>query len=273
MDYKFIVSYIRVTRCLGSLIMPIIAFSISSNTNIIQLLIVSIIVVMYIAATYSYNSIMDIKEDMDNPLHPKPFKFREPDVIVKSIPYMLFIWALLMSLFFTNLYSFTLFSFAVLLSILYSHFKIKRLFIIKTMTVSFFYMILFFSCYLAFSNYITQESLITGVLVFILVFNYSVLSDIRDIEPDRKHNFSTIPTRYGFRFSKILVMCIFALFNIIWAISYILGIISLKLTIVFCMFLLFEVYLLYCLHIYAIEKINGIQGVSFVSMAIFLLLF
>ena len=271
MDYKFIVNYIRITRCLASFFMPALAFIVSSSGDITQLFIVSIILVLGIAATYSYNSVKDIREDRDNYLHPNPLKESRLNVLVEKAPYMMFIIAILLSLFFLNIYSLSLFLSLALLSLVYSHFKIKRFFLVKTIYISFCYMVLFFSCYLAFSTDIIYEMLVTGVLICILMFGYSILSDIRDIEPDRKHNFITIPVRYGYETSIAFVMYLFILLNITVTLFYGLDAISLELATVFYMFIPFEVYIMFCLYAHDLKKIDNIKFASFCIVTLLLI--
>lgn len=250
--------------------MPMLAFIVSSSNDMIQLSIVSTIILLSIAATYAYNSLKDIKEDRYNLLHANPLKESKLDAVVEKAPYVLFILVLIISLLFTNIYSFSLFLYSITFSLIYSKFKIKRFFLIKTISISFCYMILFFSCYLAFSTDITYEMLITGILMYILMFSYSILADIRDIEPDKKYNFITIPVRYGYKTSMTFVMYLFVLFNILITLFYGLNAISLKLATIFYMFIPFEVYMLYYLQIHNLGDIENVKSASFFYIAIFM---
>lgn len=271
MDYKSFFRYIRIDLCLASFFIPLLAFTISYSDDYLQLFIVSVIIALSVAATYSYNSLKDINEDKDNSLHPNPLKKIELSSVEKKIPYIMLISALLISFLFTNIHSFSLFLFSILFSIAYSKFRIKRFFLIKTVSISFCYAVLFFSCYLAFSDAITNESLVTDILFCILIFSYALLSDIRDIESDRKYNIITIPVRYGYWTSILIILCIFVLFNIIITISYVLNLISLRQATIFYMFVPFQLYMLYSLYNCDLTKISPIQFASFASIIIFLL--
>jgi len=238
-----------------------------------KLSIVLVVVTLAIAATYSYNSLKDIKEDKDNPLHPSPLKELELSGIMRWLPHLLFIGCLLISFLFTNLYSFILLVSFILFSLLYSHFKIKKFLIIKTITVSFFYVILFFSCYLAFSTTLTYELFLAGFLAYMVLFTYSVVSDMRDIKSDEKHNLITIPVRYGYKKSEGLLKGIFLSLNLIAVFLYLLGLISLKLMAIFYLFMPFQICLLYCLRIRNLYVIDVIKDMSFVSITGVMLIF
>jgi len=237
-----------------------------------QLFVVSLIIFLSFMATYSYNSLMDINEDRDNHLHPNPLKELKPNKFVKKIPHILFASSLIISLLFTNLMFLLLFSFSVLFSIIYSKYKIKRLLFIKTISVSFIHMILFFSCYFAFSYVITYNLLVAGILVYVLFFSYSIISDIRDIESDRKYNLITIPVRYGYIKSKILIIFLFLVFNFITVLSFVMNIISLKLAIISSMFIPIEAYLAYYLHIQDFRNIDILREKSFIYITLIILI-
>lgn len=273
MDYKFVVNYIRITRCLASFFIPVLAFTLSSSTDIIKLFIVSAIIILSIAATYSYNSLKDVKEDIDNPLHPSPLKKSGIDSIMSRLPFIFFTVALFMSFTFTSIHSFSLFLLSVLSSLIYSYLKIKRFFFIKTIFISLSYMALFLSCYLAFSNYLTSDAILAGILFCILIFTYSIISDMRDIASDNKHKLITIPVKYGYLKSTLLVIFLFFILNFTTTILYLFNFISPKLVILFFMFIPFEIIIAYYLHIQDLGRIEALRSMAFTLITFFMLAF
>ncbi|RLI92624.1 MAG: hypothetical protein DRO89_01760 [Candidatus Altiarchaeales archaeon] len=272
LEYRFFANYLRIGRGISVLFIPILAFTISRSTEVMDLITVSGITLLGIAGTYSYNCLKDAKEDRENSSHPNPLKTSIPNTLEKKIPYCLFIFAILIALLFVNRYSLLLFLALALFSVIYSKFKIKRIFLVKTMTVSFCYMTLFFACFLAFSPIITSHALLSGLLILMLLFSYSVISDIRDVEVDKKYNFITIPVKYGYLKSELLVVSIFVLLNIALMFFYAQDLISLEVAGTFFMFIPVELYLVYHLHIRDLRGVDTAREISFILTGIFLLI-
>ena len=271
MDYRFIAGYIRITRCLAAFFIPVLAFTVSTEQDMMKLVIVSVAIVLAIAATYSYNSLMDIKEDRDNPLHPSPLGESGMNPVVVGLPYLFFATSLFIWITLTDIYPFLLFLSSVLFSLTYSDLKIKRFFLVKTLSISLCYMILFFSCYLAFSDYLTYDAIAAGVLICILMFTYSVISDIRDIVWDKRHKLITIPVRYGYSKSRLLIMLMFLLLNLSIALFYLADVISYKLAVIFFMLVPVEITLIYYLHIRDLRRIDVLRDTAFALTAFFML--
>lgn len=245
----------------------------SSSADYPQLAVVAFITLLAVAANYSYNSLKDAKEDADNPLHPKPFRFGQTR-FTRYLPHALFSLALAISCLFTNIWSFALLFAFILYGVIYSLFKLKRVLFVKTSTVSLAYVLLLGSCYLAFSPVISLEAAYAGFLLFFLMFAYSVISDMRDIGADCKHNHITIPVRFGYARSWALVSLLFFALNLLTAASLFYGVLSAKQAVVFALFAPMQLLLIERLFSKKLTHVDILKDSSFaISTAYMLFLF
>jgi len=178
----------------------------------------------------------------------------------------MFLAALAVSWNFSGITSFLLLLSAIAFSVAYSLLRIKRLMLVKNISISVCYVILFFSCFFAFSNRATIESIAVGILIMILMFSYSVLSDIRDLDPDKRNNLKTFPTLYGYERSMGLVLSAFAAFDTVFISATLTGIISNLTAIVFLPLFFFQVIIYHRLRSRSLQGISSLQGASFMVM-------
>jgi 4-hydroxybenzoate polyprenyltransferase len=270
--YEFVAKYLRVYKSLSVLFIPILAFTLSGNTDILNLIVVSCVTFLGIAGTYAYNCLKDAREDRENPLHPNPLGTSTTKKSEKMIPYYLFASAVLVALLFLNPQSSLLFLALASFSVVYSKFKIKRIFLMKTFSVSFCYMLLFFACFLALSNTVSPAAFFSGTFIFILLFSYSVISDIRDLEVDKKHEFITIPVKYGYARAMRFISALWIILNLALIAAYSYNIIPANAANTFLMFLPVEVCLVYYLHTKDLSKVDALRERYFIFISLILLI-
>jgi len=268
----FMKDYVRLNRCLSALFIPVFAFVICSGAGYAGFFIVSAVVVLIIAGTYSYNSLRDWEEDENNPLHENPLDRKAINNWVNRTPILLFLTAAMLSILVNSTF-FVLISSLVLFSYTYSRLKVKSIFIVKTLTIPFCYALLFISCYTAFSGGLTVEVMLSAMLLFLLFFSYSVISDIRDIKPDRENKHETIPVRIGYNKSMKLVLLLFLLINILNTVFLETHLLAVKSATVVYMFIPVQLYLIHELAKKRLYDIDSARGVNFILITALMVVF
>ncbi len=261
-------SYLRLRKSLSILFIPALAFTASGGSDAATLIILSGIVTLGMAATYSYNCLKDAAEDEDNPLHPNPLNTRTSDSVKKNTPTLLFAAAILFSASALSLQVSLMFLALAVFSAAYSRLKIKKLLLVKTISVSACYTLLFLACFLAFSPLVTQQALVCSLLIFMLISSYSIMSDMRDVEADRRHDFNTIPVRYGHTKAEQIIVLIFLYMNALTVAGYLLQEITAAVAIPFMMLMPAELYLVRYIHARNMTKVDFVREISFILISV-----
>jgi 4-hydroxybenzoate polyprenyltransferase len=96
----------------------------------------------------------------------------------------------------------------VFIAILYSVFRLKRVFLLKNISVSSGLLCAVLIVLVTFSDF-TLFSLLLAAFFFLAFLVNTIIYDIKDIEGDVRYNISTLPGKYGLRKTKMV--CYFLL--------------------------------------------------------------
>jgi len=159
---------------------------------------------------YSFNRLTDIREDIIN--NPDRTLFFKKKMYIFVIAAFISLFLCLALALLHSLLTFIILLLPAILVILYSFEwmrfaskkRLKELLLIKNITVSLGWSLIPFFV-MAFYNYFHWGIIFLSCFIFLRIFIGVLMFDIRDIEGDKKHNITTIPIKYGLKFSKRII--------------------------------------------------------------------
>jgi 4-hydroxybenzoate polyprenyltransferase len=157
---------------------------------------------------YTMNRFTDRKEDIVN----NPRRFHYLDSYGKAtltIAAGLYLFSLFL-LFQSKLSTFLVALLPLFIAILYSIFRLKRVFLLKNISVSLGILCAVFIVLVHFDD-VTVYSLVLALFFLLGFLINTIVYDIKDIEGDLKYNINTLPVQYGLEKTKIVCyMLLFA---------------------------------------------------------------
>jgi 4-hydroxybenzoate polyprenyltransferase len=157
---------------------------------------------------YTMNRFTDRKEDIVN----NPRRFHYLDSYGKAtltIAAGLYLFSLFL-LFQSKLSTFLVALLPLFIAILYSIFRLKRVFLLKNISVSLGILCAVFIVLVHFDD-VTVYSLLLALFFLLGFLINTIVYDIKDIEGDLKYNIKTLPVQYGLEKTKIVCyMLLFA---------------------------------------------------------------
>ena len=150
---------------------------------------------------YTMNRYTDRKEDIIN----NPYRFRYVERFGKAT-LSIAVGLYLLSLFFLLQLKPATFFIALLpmfIAILYSVFRLKRVFLIKNVFVSLGILCAVFIVLVTFNDF-TIFSLVLASFFFLNFLINTIIFDIKDVEGDVRYDISTLPGKYGLKKTKMV---------------------------------------------------------------------
>jgi 4-hydroxybenzoate polyprenyltransferase len=157
---------------------------------------------------YTMNRFTDRKEDIVN--NPRRFQYLDSyGKATLTIAAGLYLFSLFL-LFQSKLSTFLVALLPLFIAILYSIFRLKRVFLLKNISVSLGILCAVFIVLVHFDD-VTVYSLVLALFFLLGFLINTIVYDIKDIEGDLKYNINTLPVQYGLEKTKIVCyMLLFA---------------------------------------------------------------
>ena len=190
--------FIRINLCIYGIFFGLLGHLLFNNisTSIIWICASCFFLV---AGVYSYNNITDKKEDSVNRRKINKYSKSKKGIFAAS----LFIFLGVLFAYMISEFSFVLSMLFIFLGISYSLFRMKSLILIKNMFTSLLISILFL---IGINHYDpTLQFFLYYSLFFLFVLLGSIISDVRDIEGDKKAGLKTLPALFGQTTTKIII--------------------------------------------------------------------
>lgn len=213
---KEFLEYIRFKICMGATAIALIGFALFGQLTV-NMLFVIIAAFLLTAGCYSFNNLIDAKEDLIN--RKKLNYFVKRRNLGRVITFSAFLIAVIASAILSQTIL-CISIFFVALSLIYSVFKLKSLFLVKNLYTSFALNVLFVLGALAAQPTEPLIVLLYYLLFTLFIFFGSILSDLRDYEGDRQVGHKTLPVVLGEKATKKVIYAAKALFV---AMSFLLG--------------------------------------------------
>jgi 4-hydroxybenzoate polyprenyltransferase len=198
---------VLVTSNLATAINPVCASLITLYlTDHTPLFILLLIVFSGTLLIYTMNRYTDRKEDIVN--NPRRFRFVDrygkATLIIAAGFYLISLIFLLQ----LKLASFLIALLPMFIAILYSVFRLKRVFLLKNISVSLGLLCAVFIVLVTFGDFTIFSLLLTAFFFLTFLVN-TIICDIKDVKGDIRFNISTLPGKFGLRKTKII--CYFLL--------------------------------------------------------------
>lgn len=210
MGIKFIVkeffSFIRIETCLFITGISLSGYLLFSPMGF-KVFPLFLVMVLGTGASYAYNHLTDRREDLisNNILNIFVLKSN----LGRKIVFFLFLSGLFLSIF-LSFVSFVLYSLLVVLSLIYSGFRVKETRIKNVFTG--FSMALTFLIGAGAAGFLNSEMFSYFPLIFLLGFAINTLGDMRGYKGDKSIGMRTLPIVFGFKATKIVIYTTAAIF-------------------------------------------------------------
>ncbi len=250
MKYEDFFGFVRLRICLFLTSIGVIGYLLLNSVSS-QLIFVVLSCFFAVAGAYAYNNMTDKEEDLVNRKGFNPF-------VLKKGSYLIIALFFLVGFYFSTFLSFisvTFYLLGVLVSVIYSFFKLKKYFLVKNIYSGFGVSLVF----LLGASSIAYETVEYYILISFFIFIASLISDLRDYEGDRLSNIRTLPVSLGYDNCKKLVFAFLSLFS--FTILFFSG---------FIILLPFTMVMIYFLIKNKPTLAHSCEGLSFVFLAIWL---
>ncbi|NIO20440.1 MAG: hypothetical protein GTN76_06790 [Candidatus Aenigmarchaeota archaeon] len=203
MGIKFILkeflSFIRIETCLFVTGMSLSGYLLFNLTDF-KIFLLFLAIVLGTGASYAYNHLTDRREDL---VSNKILNIFVLDVnLGRKIILILFLSGLFLSIFLSPV-STILYSFLIVLSLIYSGFRVKEMRIKNVFTG--FSMALTFFIGAGVTGFLNFEMLSYFPLIFLFGFAINMLGDMRGYRGDKSIGMRTLPIVFGFSVTKIVI--------------------------------------------------------------------
>ncbi len=205
--------FIRLRICIYATFLAAIGYLIFNvmGTNIF---LVMLSVFFGTGATYAFNNMTDVEEDMINRKKPNspPSKSTGYAVILLFLSLSLILASLLSvsSLFFMGI--------PIVAGILYSHLRLKKYTLLKNLYTGFGATFVFLMGASA-AGAVSNETFLYYLIFSFFIFISSIISDMRDYKGDGISGIRTIPVKIGYENSRFVVQVLLAAFSVLTLLS------------------------------------------------------
>jgi 4-hydroxybenzoate polyprenyltransferase len=216
--------FIRLKICIFVCAIGMSGFLLFNPLNM-SLVFVSLTSFFGAAGAYSYNSIRDKKEDLINRRSINHFALSKKGLLIVFVCFALGFFSSLL----LPMYSILFYLFGLVVSIVYSFFRIKKYFLIKNLYTGFFATLMF----LIGATNMTSEVIQYYILISFFIFILSIISDLRDYRGDKVSSIKTLPVSLGYNPTRILVFLLLSIFSSIILNSHFMILLPFSLLIIF----------------------------------------
>jgi 4-hydroxybenzoate polyprenyltransferase len=198
--------FIRLKICIFIFFIGISSYLIFNPLNI-GLISVALTSFFGAAGAYAYNNLTDKEEDLINRKNINPFTLSKNGLV---IAFTCFLLGLFFSLF-LSIHSILFYLFGIIVSIVYSFFRIKKYFLIKNLYTGFGVSIAFL---------IGAANINIKIFWYYFLFSFfiiiiSIISDLRDYKGDRFSHIKTLPISLGYNTAKKFVFLLLSIFSLL----------------------------------------------------------
>jgi len=201
-------SFIRIETCLFITGISVAGYCMFNRIGI-DLLFLFLSILLGTGASYGYNHLMDREEDLINNRRLNSLVLREK--IGKGLVVTFFLLGFLLSSFLSSTFV-LLYSLLILLSLVYSGLRVKKMFVIKNVFTGFTIALTFLAGSLV-SHELNFEVLSYFPFIFLFGLTLNILGDIRGYEGDKLAEVKTIPLVFGKDIAKKLIYLITGVFT------------------------------------------------------------
>lgn len=204
--------YIRFNICIFSVFIASSGYLLYAQPSI-DLLFVALSSFFVCVGAYSYNNIVDKKEDSINRGRINPFSSNFEGVIITASAFLAgFVFSLFLSPLSVLFYIVTF-----TISLAYSGFRLKKYLLVKNLYTGFGITQVFL---IGASNFsITSGVIHNYILISAFITIGSIISDLRDYKGDKAANIMTLPVFLGYEKARRLVM-LSLIFYSVWVIGF-----------------------------------------------------
>jgi len=192
-------SFIRIETCLFITGMSLSGYLLFNSMGL-KIFPLFFAILLGTGASYAYNHLTDRKEDAVNNKLLNSFVLDTS--LGRKLVFLLFVSGLFFSLFLSPI-STILYSFLVILSLIYSGFRVKEMRIKNVFTG--FSMALTFLIGAGVTGFLNLEMFSYFSLIFLFGFAINMLGDMRGYRGDRKIGMKTLPIIFGFGPTKLVI--------------------------------------------------------------------
>lgn len=202
---KDLLDFMRIRICLTASLLAMIGYLLFNPWGI-HLIFISLASFFVCAGVYSYNRITDKKEDIINIKKLNPFVYNKGILVVTYCFLIGFIFSL-----FLPMVSIFFYITSAVTGLVYSHFRVKRHFLVKNLYTGFGATQVFLLGAASFIN----EVILYYFLFSILFFTFSLISDLRDYKGDKAAGVITMPVRFGYNLCKKFIYFLLITFSVL----------------------------------------------------------
>ena len=199
--------FMRVKLCVFSMFIGSAGFLIFNELSF-DIVYVMMVSFFTCTGTYAFNNMKDIKEDEIN--RNKISSFVTERYKGYLVVFLCFMFGFVFSLF-LPIFCFLFFVTSTITGIAYSMVKVKRYFLLKNLYTGFGLPQLF----LLGSMQINKDVVFYYFLISLFLFISSLISDLRDFIGDRIAGIRTIPVRFGYKNTNIVILALLTLFFVL----------------------------------------------------------